>query len=86
MVDETKISTQEFISQFDNLYDKNKVLIFTAFDNPNYFSLTEQKQIFDKLSVKQQCQLYNTISLEARQNYCDYLQTLPECCIGNSQN
>lgn len=53
----------------------SKIEIFEAFEY-DVFTLEEQKYIFDNLKTKQKCQLYNTISVEARNKYCEYLDAL----------
>lgn len=74
----------DFIKNFDKNYASNKVYLYELFQD-NVLTFSEQKQIFDKLSGKQRCQLYNTISLDARQSYCDYLKTLPDITRSNGK-
>lgn len=67
MNEQIKINKSEFINNFDNLYKTNKTLIYTAFEQKDYFTLSEQMEIFDGLkNNKQRCNLFNTISVEAR--------------------
>ncbi len=56
-------------------YDEPEA-VFTIFEKEGYFSYEEQKEIFDALQTKQKCQLFNTISLTARDNYCEFLKEL----------
>lgn len=67
----------DFVKNFDKNFASNKVYLYELFQG-DILTFSEQKQIFDTLSGKQRCQLYNTISLDARQSYCDYLGTLPD--------
>ena len=60
-MNESKV--MQFIEKFDELYAKNKGVIFQSFQEGG-FTLSEQKEIFDGLKTKQKCQLYNTISLD----------------------
>lgn len=66
---------KDFIKDFDNLYKNDRTSIFILFQEGG-FNLDEQKEIFDGLKTKQKFQLYNTISLDARNSYCDYINTL----------
>ena len=61
-----------FISEFKKLYNTDKVRLYNYFEN-GVFSFEQQKEIFNSLSKKQICQLFNTISLTARSNYLDSL-------------
>ena len=65
----------EFIEKFNTNYTSNKAYLYELFQD-NILTFSEQKQIFDGLSVKQQCQLYNTISVEAREAYCESLKMI----------
>ncbi len=58
-------NTSSFVSKFDDLYQNNRSFIFNAFQEGG-FTLSEQKEIFDGLNVKQKCKLYNTISVDSR--------------------
>ena len=78
------MSLDDFISDFDTLFENDKKTIYEIFQG-NDFSLAEKKQIFDTLSGKQRCQLYNPISLDARQDYCDYLKALPDIAKPNGK-
>lgn len=64
-----------FLQDFDENFARNKKLIFNYFEEGG-FTLSQQKEIFDSLSTKKKCQLYNTISVDARKNYCEYLGRL----------
>ena len=68
-------NTSGFVSKFDDLYQNNRAFIFNAFQEGG-FTLSEQKEIFDGLNVKQKCKLYNAISLDSRDAYCDYIKTI----------
>ncbi|MBQ8012264.1 MAG: hypothetical protein IJ265_11985 [Oscillospiraceae bacterium] len=41
-------------------------------------SLSEQEILFDSLEAKQKCALYNSISLQAREDYCKYIELIPD--------
>lgn len=67
---ESKVA--KFIKEFDNLYKESRVTIFQSFQEGG-FSLSEQNEIFSKLSNKNKCKLYSTISVESREKYLAYL-------------
>lgn len=69
-MNESKV--MQFIEKFDELYAKNKGVIFQSFQEGG-FTLSEQKEIFDGLKTKQKCQLYNTISVDSRKNFYNSL-------------
>lgn len=66
------LNIQEFIDDFDNLYNNDRKTIFELFQD-DVFTLAEQKEIFDGLKTKQKCQLYNTISVDSRKNFYNSL-------------
>ena len=72
-----KLSVSEFLEKFDSLYESEtgKCYIFSIFEDKNYFELYQQKDIFDNLSNKNICKLYNMLSLDARDRYYKYLQS-----------
>ena len=66
-----KLSVSEFLEKFDSLYESEtgKCFIFSIFEDKNYFELYQQKDIFDNLSNKNKCKLYNMLSLDADDQY-----------------
>ena len=40
--------------------------------------MSEQEILFDSLEAKQKCALYNSISLQAREGYCKYIELTPD--------
>lgn len=68
-------SVLNFVQNFEKTFQNDKMFIFEKFEYDD-FTLEEQKYIFDNLKTKQKCQLYNTISVEARNKYCEYLGEL----------
>ena len=67
---ESKVA--KFIKEFDDLYKESRVTIFQSFQEGG-FNLSEQNEIFSKLSNKNKCKLYSTISVESREKYLAYL-------------
>ena len=61
-----------FISKFEDLLQNNRAFIFNSFQEGG-FTLIEQKEIFDGLNTKQKCKLYNTISVDSRNNFFNSL-------------
>ena len=65
-------SAKDFIKDFDKLYKNDRTSIFKLFQEGG-FNLSEQNEIFSKLSNKNKCKLYSTISVESREKYLAYL-------------
>ena len=63
--DSSNANKKFLIDLFKVDFDDNKATIYEMFSN-NKLTLAQQEILFDSIEVKQKCNLYNTISVEAR--------------------
>ena len=77
-LDKVTNSTKEFLQSnkkglqnvFDDLYSNDRALLYKIFQSDEngltILNNEQHKVLFDNLQTKQKCNLYNTISLDAR--------------------
>lgn len=75
--DPTKENKDLLKSVFNSDFNENKTIVFEMFEDKKRINLAQQEVLFDVLESKQKCSLYNALSINARNDYYKYLQTIP---------